>query len=453
MSEEFAEIQSNSIDNQHDDSAEKNDALSVGETSQDINRNNEGNAYSHPLDSINTITPFSPISSEDNDEKISPLFPENTEEKSSKQSAKQSVKQTKRQSDLSDLSDLSGSSDLFNLSGLQGSSDLSYSTNQLSSKDSQSDADDIDQLDPLVKRPRISTILWCVAIAIVFLASAAFIWFISVQTVLGQSYEEMVIDGFGSHGMPSWLAFCLRPISVSMVVIVAGIIIALVSLIVVCIRKRWWLLGQCAGIIILSAAAEPLKKILPRPMLISIEYLAANSAPSGHTLLITASCALLICAVSRVWRAWASVAAAFISVLVELSLVAAHWHRVSDVLMSLLIVGAVTLIMLACTRSSGMDMPAYRRSSISVQIVGSSMITIGVLACLYATYLIWQILPGVDIFAQWAASTSYVATYWLIIGVSLLVFGVIMVMRHSTASPLSRLGLVGAPPTPPSASK
>lgn len=435
MSEEFAGIQSNSIDNQHDDSAEKNDALPVGGTSQDVNRNSEGGDYSHPLDSINTITPFSPISSEDNDEKISPLFPENNEEKSSKQSVKQFVKQTKRQSDLSDLS---------------GSSDLSYSTNQLSSKDSLSDADDIDQL---VKRPRISTILWCVAIAIVFLASAAFIWFISVQTVLGQSYEEMVIDGFGSHGTPSWLAFCLRPISVSMVVIVTSIIIALVSLIVVCIRKRWWLLGQCAGIIILSAAAEPLKKILPRPMLISIEYLSANSAPSGHTLLITASCALLICAVSRVWRAWAAVAAAFISVLVELSLVAAHWHRVSDVLMSLLIVGAVTLIMLACTRSSGMDMPAYRRSSISVQIVGSSMITIGVLACLYALYLIWQILPGVDIFAQWAASVSYVATYWLIIGVSLLVFGVIMVMRHSTASPLSRLGLVGAPPTPPSASK
>lgn len=438
MSEEFAGIQSNNIDNQHDDSAEKNDALPVGGTSQDVNRNSEGGDYSHPLDSINTITPFSPISSEDNDEKISPLFPENNEEKSSKQSVKQFVKQTKRQSDLSDLS---------------GSSDLSYSTNQLSSKDSLSDADDIDQLGQLVKRPRISTILWCVAIAIVFLASAAFIWFISVQTVLGQSYEEMVIDGFGSHGTPSWLAFCLRPISVSMVVIVTSIIIALVSLIVVCIRKRWWLLGQCAGIIILSAAAEPLKKILPRPMLISIEYLSANSAPSGHTLLITASCALLICAVSRVWRAWAAVAAAFISVLVELSLVAAHWHRVSDVLMSLLIVGAVTLIILACTRSSGMDMPAYRRSSISVQIVGSSMIMIGVLACLYALYLIWQILPGVDIFAQWAASVSYVATYWLIIGVSLLVFGVIMVMRHSTASPLSRLGLVGAPPTPPSASK
>lgn len=74
MSEEFAGIQSNSIDNQHDDSAEKNDALPVGGTSQDVNRNSEGGDYSHPLDSINTITPFSPISSEDNDEKYRLYF-------------------------------------------------------------------------------------------------------------------------------------------------------------------------------------------------------------------------------------------------------------------------------------------------------------------------------------------------------------------------------------------
>ena len=201
----------------------------------------------------------------------------------------------------------------------------------------------------------------------------------------------------------------------------------------------------------MAAAAEPLKKILPRPMLINIEYLSANSAPSGHTLLICAACALLICTVSRVWRAWVAVASAVITILVQLSLVAGHWHRSSDVLISLLIVAAVTLIVLALTRCSGMDMPAYRRSSISVQIVGSSMITLGVLACLYSLYLIWQILPGVDIFAQWAAVVSYTATYWLIIGASLLVYGVIMVMRHSTASPLGRLGLVGAPPTPPSA--
>ena len=50
MSEEFAGIQSNSIDNQHDDSAGENDALPVGGTSQDINRNSEGSDYSHPLD-------------------------------------------------------------------------------------------------------------------------------------------------------------------------------------------------------------------------------------------------------------------------------------------------------------------------------------------------------------------------------------------------------------------
>lgn len=311
--------------------------------------------------------------------------------------------------------------------------------------------DEVSQIDPLMKRPRISSIIWCVAFAVVFLASAVGLWFISVQTVLGQSYEEMVIDGFGSRGVPQWFAFCLKPFSMSLVVIAIGVIIALCAIVVTCVRKRWWLLGQCAGIIVLAAAAEPLKKILPRPMLINIEYLSANSAPSGHTLLIAGACALLICAVSRIWRAWTAIFASFISVFVELSLVAAHWHRPADVLISLLIVGAVTLIVLALTRCSGMDLPAYRRSSISVQIVGSSMITLGVLFCLYGMYLIWQILPGVDIFAQWASNVSYLATYWLIIGVSLLVYGVIMVMRHVTAAPLNRLGLVGAPPTPPSA--
>lgn len=320
-----------------------------------------------------------------------------------------------------------------------------------SSKNSSLQEDDVDESDPLLKRPRVSTILWCVALAVVFLVSAVGVWFVSVQTILGQSYEEMVIDGFGSRGMPAWLSACLKPLCNSLVVIILGVVIAAVALVLACVRKRWWLLGQCAGIIILAAAAEPLKKILPRPMLINIEYLSANSAPSGHTLLICAACALLICTVSRVWRAWVAVASAVITILVQLSLVAGHWHRSSDVLISLLIVAAVTLIVLALTRCSGMDMPAYRRSSISVQIVGSSMITLGVLACLYSLYLIWQILPGVDIFAQWAAVVSYTATYWLIIGASLLVYGVIMVMRHSTASPLGRLGLVGAPPTPPSA--
>ena len=232
---------------------------------------------------------------------------------------------------------------------------------------------------------------------------------------------------------------------------VLGAVITVCSLILAVMRKRWWLVGQCAAIILLSIIAEPLKKILPRPMLISIEYLASNSAPSGHALIIAASCALIVCCASRGFRAWSALASSALVFLVSCSLVAGHWHRPSDVIVSVLIVGAITLLVLAFTRKSGMDIPGSRRSSISVQIVGTSMITLGVMMCMYAAYLIWQILPGVDLFARWAVGVSYIATYWSIAGVSLFVYGVLMVMRQATAAPLSRIGLVGAPPMPPQA--
>lgn len=416
MSEEFTEIHDENSGNQSNDSAKKTDDELSDENLQSNNLQFNSLQDIEELPELPDIQAFSAMDNEESSnldlEDNSVLDKANSLKKSLKNSAKNSSK------------------------------DL----NQDSLYD-----DEESEFDPLTKRPRVSAILWCVALAVVFLISAAGLWFVCVQTVIGQSYEEMVIDGFGSHGVPSWLKLCLKPLCNSIVVIVIGALIAVAALVVACVRRRWWLLGQCAGIIILAAVAEPLKKILPRPMLINIQYLSANSAPSGHALLVATACALLICTVSRVWRAWAAVASTVISVLVQLSLIAGHWHRTSDVIMSLLLVGAITLIVLALTRSSGMDLPAYRRSSISVQIVGSSMITLGVFSCLYAEYLVWQILPGVDIFAQWAANVSYIATYWLIIGVSLLVYGAIMVMRHSTASPLSRLGLVGAPPTPPSA--
>lgn len=415
MSEEFTGMQATGTDNQSDGSVEQSE-------SAELNENSRTDIF-HDIEELPELPDIKAFSAVPNSES----------------------------SDSSSLNADASEENIF-AKNLKGKSAEKAEDN--SAKNNNQDfsiEDEVSELDPLMKRPRISAILWCVAIAVLFLLSAVGLWFISVETVTGQSYEEMVISGFGSHGVPSWLGFCLRPLSVSLVIIILGVIISVVAFVVACVRRRWWLVGQCTGIIVLAAAAEPLKKILPRPMLVNIEYLSTNSAPSGHTLLIATACALLICAVSRIWRAWAAIFASFITVLVELSLVEAHWHRSSDVLISVLIVGALTLIILACTRSSGMDMPAYRRSSISVQIVGSSMITLGVLSCLYAIYLVWQILPGVDIFAQWAANVSYLATYWLIIGVSLLVYGVIMVMRHATAAPLNRLGLVGAPPTPPSA--
>lgn len=476
MSEELTGTQFDPDAEHSQRAAEKHEAALLGETLQQaMKRDSSVREGSDSLQS-QPIAPFTPVAvpssdtpDSSNSDNVTPLFDEHTASQAKRHDTPAFRAATFRSTDFESLDSNSAvasddgtvSSDVTNpvLSQMDtalvtnsalGANTAQKVANSLAQDFSSAD-DEVAQVDPLMKRPRLSTILWCVVLAIGFLASAVALWFMTVRTVAGQSYEEMLIDGFGTQGVPSWLAFLLRPICNSITVVALGIILAIVALVIVCVRKRWWLLGQCAAIIVVSAAAEPLKKILPRPLLVHIEYLAANSAPSGHALLISAACALLVCAVSRRWRAWVALLSAVVNVLVELSLIAGHWHRSADVLMSVLIVGAVTLGVLACTRSSGMDNPEHRCSSMSVQIVGSSMITLGVLSCLYSAYLIWQIMPGVSVAARWASNVSYIATYWVIIGITLLVYGVIMVMRHATAAPLSRLGLVGAPPTPPPA--
>ena len=155
--------------------------------------------------------------------------------------------------ELPELSDIQAftaveSNDKTNLELLNTRESAENAENKEAGKSEDFSEDEVSQIDPLMKRPRISSIIWCVAFAVVFLASAVGLWFISVQTVLGQSYEEMVIDGFGSRGVPQWFAFCLKPFSMSLVVIAIGVIIALCAIVVTCVRKRWWLLGQCAAV-------------------------------------------------------------------------------------------------------------------------------------------------------------------------------------------------------------
>ena len=108
------------------------------------------------------------------------------------------------------------------------------------------------------------------------------------------------------------------------------------------------------------------------------------------------------------------------------------------------------MITLAATFANGMDEPGSRASSPSVQIVGSVLLTFGVLGTLYGAYIIWQIQPGLAMSAEWTNSGAHLST--VILTASVAVVGVrawCSTMRQLTASPLTKLGLVGAPPAPP----
>lgn len=304
------------------------------------------------------------------------------------------------------------------------------------------------RLDPLTVRPRISSRVLCVVFALMMAAMAAGVWWLGVCTEDGQAYDDMVWSHLAER-LPDWLDPVVGVFIVSLVVQIISAVLAVGAVMVAIVRKRWWLLGQSAVFAVLCFASSLLKEQLPRPFIIHVEAPEANSAPSGHTILAAAAGIALLCVVPRAWRALTGVIGAVFALLVGASVVVGKWHRPTDVVMALCIAGAMAMLTLAFTRTSGMDEPGKRASSPTVQIVGTVMITGGVLLLAYTAYVIWQIVPGLELSAEWCIEGACVSAMTGVSGMALLVFGMTLAMRQITASPLTRLGLVGAPPAPP----
>lgn len=306
-------------------------------------------------------------------------------------------------------------------------------------------------LDPLTVRPRLSSRLLCLLFGLLMLVLSAGIWWLAVCTPTGQWYEDMAITnftGFVDH-TPIIKAY-LGIFTIPKLTIILCILIGLIALLLVLVRRRWWLLGQVAVFSLLSYALyKLLKQVLPRPFLIHLNSSTKNSAPSGHTLMALTVVLVLIFTVPRAWRALSGLVGFAFVLSVGCSLIQGGWHRPSDVLMSALIGGGLGLITLAFTRSSGMDQPGTRASSASIQVLSTVMITAGILGCLYAGFVIWQIFPGLEISARWTFYGIHCSAVILIASILSLVIGLALALRQITASPLTRLGLVGEPPTPP----
>ncbi|WP_161522273.1 phosphatase PAP2 family protein [Bifidobacterium xylocopae] len=324
----------------------------------------------------------------------------------------------------------------------------------LARRDDQAAADDPEQLermDPLTVRPHTSSWIACLALGIAFLLAAAGVWWLGVRTATGQQYDDEVYRNFAGYlARAPWLAAALNPFHSNGFVLPLCVVIAVAGGAVAALRKRWWLLGQLAVFMaICLPTGHLLKRILPRPYLINVESMRANTAPSGHTLLMATVCIVLVCSVPRTWRALCALLGCLLTTAMACSLIFAHWHRPIDVIVSILLAGGLALIMLALTRGSGMDAPGTRASSASVQILSTVMLTAGVLGLLYGCYLVWQMASGLELGESWTFYGAHVSAVVFIASVAAIVFGAVLAMRQVTASPLSKIGLLGAPPTPP----
>lgn len=304
------------------------------------------------------------------------------------------------------------------------------------------------KLDPLAVRPRISSRVLCAVFGLLLIAAGFGIWWVCVFTEDGQSYDELVWKNL-STGVPGAVGGLMSLVAQSWLVIAISCLLAVIGVVSALVRRRWWLVGQIVVFAAVCLAVTRIKGVLPRPFIINTDSPTANSAPSGHTMLAAACAVILLLAVPRAARALAGIIGVIWSWTVGVSVIYGQWHRPSDVAMSILLVAGLALIVLVFTRTYGMDEPGSRVSSVSVQIVGSVLITGGLLLLAYSAYVIWQVVPGLNISASWAVLGSIVSAIVGVAGVAALTFGLLLALRHITAAPLSRLGLIGAPPAPP----
>ncbi|WP_169275736.1 phosphatase PAP2 family protein, partial [Bifidobacterium moraviense] len=306
-------------------------------------------------------------------------------------------------------------------------------------------ASDAAAADPLVSRPRISSIVLCALFGALFLALAAGTWWLAVRTMMGQQFDDLALSSFASV-MPAWLSAPTvlgLPLGSSWLMISVAVAMAVAGLATALARRRWWLAGQIAAYAVVAyAAAKILKEVLPREVLVRTAVTESgvplgNTSPSGHAALTVVAGLALTCAVPRAARAVTGLLAGAWSVLVSALLVAQGWHRPSDIVVAYLLAAGLALVALAFTRASGMDRPGARAASPGVQVTCSVLVTAAVMGLLYSVYVIWQLVPGLEVGAEWAQTSVCAVSMVAIASVAALAFGATVAMRQLTASPLS----------------
>lgn len=303
--------------------------------------------------------------------------------------------------------------------------------------------------DPLLTRPRKSSVVLDAVFGAVLLVLSGLTWFLAVRTLPGQEFDDLVWTSRG-HLNISLLAPITNFFTHSTYDIIIIAAFGVIAFLIAVIRRRWVLLAQMASFAVVCVLGGfAAKKWLPRPDLDTHIANPANSSPSGHSIAAMAASIVLIMAVPLAWRWVASIIGALFSICVGMSVVIGGWHRPSDVVVAFLFVSGVALVTMAFTRNSGMDRPGARHSSPVLQVIETIMITLGVAGTAYGIYLLVQIFPALSYESMWAVKPALGAASVMIVSVALLVTGLVTSLWQVTAAPLSAVGLVGAPPAPP----
>ena len=191
------------------------------------------------------------------------------------------------------------------------------------------------------------------AVLAVIALHATYLVFVTTQQ--GQRVEELAFQQ-SQHGRVIWMLG--RP--VLNVVSVAFVALGVLGIMTICVIRRRWALALQVAVLIGGAnlTTQLLKDfVYHRPALLP-GFAYSNSLPSGHTTVAASVSAALLIAVPRSFRPAAAVFGVVWTAITGVSTLAGRWHRPSDVVASLLVVLAWALGVCAFGSRTTRDEPA-----------------------------------------------------------------------------------------------
>ncbi|MGP7960077.1 phosphatase PAP2 family protein [Sanguibacter sp. A247] len=275
---------------------------------------------------------------------------------------------------------------------------------------------------------RLAPRLAALTIFAVFATALAFCARIFLGTADGQRFDELALLG-SEHGSGT-LWRVAEP--VLDVVSVAFIAIAVIIVLAIAAMRRAWGLGLQVAVLVVGAniTTQLLKRdLLERAELGVLTQRPGNSFPSGHTTVAASVAIALLLVVPRRARPYVALIGGAWTAATGASTLVGQWHRPSDVVAALLVVGAWTGLVVAFTPRSAVD-----RSVAGTISTTSAVVVLGLGALLGAGFVALTVGVGFGVPGLAADDVrAYAASLAAVVGLTCVLFLVTLLLRQAAA--------------------
>ncbi|QIK85035.1 phosphatase PAP2 family protein [Sanguibacter sp. HDW7] len=272
--------------------------------------------------------------------------------------------------------------------------------------------------------PRVVALVTFAAFAVAFGQTVR----IFLGTAAGQRFDELALAG-SEHGS-STLWHVAGP--VLDVVSVAFIAVAVVVVLVIAALRRAWGLGLQVAVLVAGAnlTTQVLKHdVLERADLGVLTQRPGNSLPSGHTTVAASVAIALLLVVPRRARPYVALLGAAWTAATGVSTLVGQWHRPSDVLAALLVVGAWTGLVVAFTPRSAVD-----RTSGGAISTTAGAVVLGLGALVGGGFAVLTLGAGITVPGLEADDVvAYAGSVAAVVGLTCVLFLVALQLRQEAA--------------------